>query len=311
MIGSTQDHLPIQDIQNDLIMLKNGGVAMVMQTSAVNFDLLSEREQLAIIDGFAAMLNSLSFPIEIVIRSKRLNISNYLELLSQAEKKQTNPLLKNMMLHYRSFVAALIRENEVLDKKFYVVIPVSYLELGVISDSKRHFQKAATILFPRKDHIIKLMARMGLKAVPLDTERLVKLFYDYYNENPEEMVATQQEQPNAESLAKQTKSQDPQTTNQQPFVPQPVVPTPSTPQPTMLQQASTPASPPISPPPVITHPLNTPSQQKSTQYVQPRVVPTYVAPQQSKQPTFMPQKNSSERRMPFVVEELPDDYGAM
>lgn len=282
MIGSTQDHLPIQDIQNDLIMLKNGGVAMVMQTSAVNFDLLSEREQLAIIDGFAAMLNSLSFPIEIVIRSKRLNISNYLELLSQAENKQTNPLLKNMMQHYRAFVAALIRENEVLDKKFYVVIPVSYLELGVISDSKRHFQKAATILFPRKDHIIKLMARMGLKATPLDTEKLIKLFYDYYNESPEETLATLKEQPKAEFLKPPVQPQAPQ-----PFAPRPQ--------------------------PVITHPLAPPASAKpnTTPYIQPTVVPTYVPPQQTKQPTFMPQKNTSLRRIPFVVEELPDDYGAM
>lgn len=294
MIGNTQDHLAIQDVQENLVLLKDGGVAMVLQTSAVNFDLLSEREQLAIIDGFAAMLNSLSFPIEIVIRSKRLNISNYLELLSNAEKNQTNPLLKHLMQQYRLFVAALITENEVLDKKFYVVIPVSYLELGVISDSKRHLQKAATILFPRKDHIIKLMARMGLKASSLDTPKLIKLFYDYYNESLEESVQYQQvENPSPKEVAPQ-----PQTQVQ---APQPIPIAPATAPP---QQS-----------PTITHPLNTPMPPRSNSpaFVQSKIPPTYIPPQPTvkQQPTYMPQKSSSENRIPFVVEELPDDYGSM
>lgn len=302
MVGNTIDHLAIQDIKEDLVLLRDGGVAMVLQTSAVNFDLLSEREQLAIIDGFAAMLNSLSFPIEIVIRSKRLNISNYLELLSNAEKKQNNPLLKHMMQQYRLFVAALIRENEVLDKKFYVVIPVSYLELGVISDSKKHLQKAATILIPRKDHIVKLMARMGLKATSLDTPKLIKLFYDYYNESIEEAIQYQQPENPAPQAA---------------VAPQPTI---------RMPQAT----------PIITHPLNTPQQPRpariatpianptavtnwqsvaggpsSVEFVHPKMPPTYIPPQVSSRPTYMPQKSSSANRIPFVVEELPDDYGSM
>lgn len=297
MIGNTLDHLAIQDIKEDLVLLKDGGVAMVLQTSAVNFDLLSEREQLAIIDGFAAMLNSLSFPIEIVIRSKRLNISNYLELLSNAEKNQNNPLLKHMMQQYRLFVAALIRENEVLDKKFYVVIPVSYLELGVISDSKKHLQKAATILIPREDHIVKLMARMGLKAASLDIQKLIKLFYDYYNESIEESVQYQQ----PENLV-------PQAVIAPQPVAQPTIPTstPPTmpPQPTIRVPQAT---------PIITHPLNSPQQPRpsSAGFIQPKMPPTYIPPQVSSKPTYMPQKSSSDHRIPFVVEELPDDYGSM
>lgn len=296
MIGNTLDHLAVQDIKEDLVLLKDGGVSMVLQTSAVNFDLLSEREQLAIIDGFAAMLNSLSFPIEIVIRSKRLNISNYLELLSNAEKKQNNPLLKHMMQQYRAFVAALIRENEVLDKKFYVVIPVSYLELGVVNDSQKHLQKAATILIPRKDHIIKLMARIGLRANSLDTPKLIKLFYDYYNEGMEEAVQYQQtENPNLKELTPQPVQQPPIPTNTPPVIP---------PQPTVrIPQPS----------PVITHPLNTPQPQRPNPagFVQPQIPSTYIPPQPKAQPTYAPQKTTNERRVPFVVEELPDDYGSI
>lgn len=267
-MSTTQDHLQIRDIKNDLVLLKNGGVAMVLQTTAVNFDLLSDREQLAIIDGFAAMLNSLSFPIQIVIRSKRLNIANYLNLLTQAEAKQTNPLLKNMMRHYQSFVSALIRENEVLDKKFYVVLPVSYLELGIIGDSQKNLQKAATILIPRKDHAVKLMARMGLKATQLDTEKLTRLFYDYYNES---LVQT------VEFKTQETVTPAPRIT------PPPLQTTQPMPQP-IPQPIPQPARPPI---PALYQVQYAPTSQI-------RTTPQPVHP-----------------RIPFVVEELPDDYGTV
>src|SRR5438876_266701 len=126
-------------------------MAIVLQTSAVNFDLLSETEQLAIIGSFAGLLNSLSFSIQIVIRSKRLDISNYLHLLKDAESKQKNPLLQVMMQHYRQFVTNIIRNNEVLDKQFYVVISVSALELGVVKNVDKNFEKGLTLLMPRRD----------------------------------------------------------------------------------------------------------------------------------------------------------------
>lgn len=274
-MNTTQSHLQIRDIQDNLVLLKNGGVAMVLQTSAVNFDLLSDREQLAIIDAFAAMLNSLSFPIQIVIRSKRLNISSYLSLLAGAEAKQTNPLLKTMMHHYQGFVSALIREKEVLDKKFYVVLPVSYLELGIIGDSKKNLQKAATTLIPRKDHTLKLMARMGLKATQLDTEKLIRLFYDYYNESLVQTIEFKESAP----LAQQ---------------PQPI------PAPEPIQAAT----PPVVPPQPL--PVQSPTPQ-------PIAPPTPVAPVQAiPQVRPAPQASaSSHQRIPFIVEELPDDYGTI
>lgn len=182
MSGSTQDFLPVDDIRDDIVIMKDGSMAIILQTSAVNFDLLSETEQLAIIGSFAALLNSLSFSIQIVIRSKRLDISNYIHLLRDAEALQKNPLLQTMMQHYRQFVTNIIRNNEVLDKQFFVVISVSYLELGVVKDVNKNFEKGLTLLSPRRDHIMRQLSRIGLKTTQLNTDKLISLFYDYYND---------------------------------------------------------------------------------------------------------------------------------
>lgn len=179
---STQQHLPILDINDNLLFLKNGSVATVLSTSAVNFGLLFETEQMAIIESFAGLLNSLSFPIQIIIRSKKLDVSSYLGTLDRAAQKQTNPKLSQMTSRYRQFVGGLIQDNEVLDKQFYVCISVSSTELGLLpSSSADKIRKILTVLVPRVDHLARQLSRIGLKARVLDTLELTKLFYDIYN----------------------------------------------------------------------------------------------------------------------------------
>lgn len=179
---TTQEHIAISDISNDMLLLSDGGAAIVLLTSAVNFGLLSEREQLAIIDSFAQMLNSLSFPIQIIIRSKKLDISSYIKLLQKAQYAQTNTLLAQMMEKYRHFIQSTIKENEVLDKQFYVVIPLSYLEMGLRSLKKEdRVKKSLTVLLPRRDQMIRQLNRVGLKTTQLVNKELLKLFYDIYN----------------------------------------------------------------------------------------------------------------------------------
>ena len=194
--ASTQENLPIEDIRNDLVILKDGSCAMVLSVSSVNFDLLSEREQEATIYAYGALLNSLTFPIQLLIMSKKKDISSYLDLLEKQETaKAGSPLLKNLINSYRKFVAEMVKKNNVLDKKFYVVIPFSALELGVASSltslikpgrslpfPKEHIlQKAQISLTPKKDHLIKLFSRLGLTARQLENKELVRLFYEIYN----------------------------------------------------------------------------------------------------------------------------------
>ncbi len=223
--ASTQEHIIIQDIKEDLVILKNGSMCLVLETSAVNFGLLSENEQLAIIGAFASFLNSLSFPIQLVIKSKRLDISSYLHLLSEAQKKQTNPLLNQIMSRYRSFVEKTVKENEVLDKKFYVVISVSYLELGITKDIEGHFKKALTILLPRRDHIIRQLNRVSLRITQLNTKQLIKLFYEIYNPPKETTPVTQEEVIPAKPI--QNIPKVPQPTAPQPIPTQQRVPQPA------------------------------------------------------------------------------------
>lgn len=180
-MNTTQEHLAIKDISNDILILKDGGGALVLQVSAVNFGLLSEREQMAIIYSFAQMLNSLSFSIQIVILSERLNISSYIKLLDKAQKAQANVLLSQMINDYKIFIQSTIKENDVLDKKFYLVIPLFSFELGLVSSRTALEQKIKTTLLPRKDQIIRQLARVGLKATQLNKQELIELFYNIYN----------------------------------------------------------------------------------------------------------------------------------
>lgn len=180
-MNTTQEHLAISDIQNDILILKNGGGALILSVSAVNFGLLSDREQMAIITAFAQMLNSLSFSIQIVIMSERLNISSYLEHLDHAQKAQTNPLLSEMIVKYKEFIQKTIKENEVLDKKFYIVVPLFSIELGLTASKSALEEKIKTVLYPRRDQILRQLGRVGLTAYQMRKKELLDLFYNIYN----------------------------------------------------------------------------------------------------------------------------------
>ncbi len=162
--------------------------------SAVNFGLLSEKEHEAIIYAYAGILNSLSFPIQILIRSKHKDITAYLTLLEDKEKEQKNPKLANSIHGYRAFIESTVKEKEVLDKKFYIIIPFSNLELGpstsVLFSSKKSglpyaksyiVERALIGLLPKRDHIQRLLGRLGLHSSHLTSDQLIQLFFSLYN----------------------------------------------------------------------------------------------------------------------------------
>jgi len=203
--GTTQEHLPIEDVVDGVVILKDGSCAMVIQLSSVNFDLLSERERSALVFAYGGILNSLSFPIQIVIHSKTKDISSYLKRLAAAENKQSNPQLKERIVSYRKFVEETVKRNDVLSKSFYVVVPFLALELGLKSAKNQMLsslswpgkkktakklpfvkdyilEKAKASLEPKKDHLVRLFSRLGLEAKTLDSKELIELFYRMYNE---------------------------------------------------------------------------------------------------------------------------------
>ena len=192
--STTQAFTEIEDIDHDIVMFVDGSCALTITTTAVNFGLLSEKEQEAIIYAYAGLLNSLSFPVQILIRSQHKDISSYLKLLEDQEERQKNPKLVKSIADYRAFVAATVKEKEVLDKKFYIVIPFSSLELGVSTkvlfgskksglpyDKAYIYDKALTVLTPKRDHILRLLTRLGLRGRQLTSEQLVRLFFSIYN----------------------------------------------------------------------------------------------------------------------------------
>lgn len=206
---STQQYIPIEDIKDDLVILKDGSISLILKVSAVNFALLSPEEQVAIIESFAQLLNSLSFPIQIVIRSKRLDVSSYLREVDKALLSQTNPKLHILTSHYRQFIESVIKENEVLDKQFYICLNVTSLEIGVLTKGYQvKLKKGATVLMPRRDHIIRQLARVGIKAKQVGTVELLKLFYDIYN-NPFSEIVSGQSLPLVYGLSKPVSDKPP------------------------------------------------------------------------------------------------------
>jgi len=201
--GSTQDHLPIEDVVDGIAILKDGSAATVLQVSSVNFDLLSEREQSALVFAYGGILNSLNFPIQIVINSTTKDVGSYLSNLMEAEKNQMNPKLKERISSYRKFIEETVKRNDVLSKTFYIVVPFLSIELGIKNAQKQILgtfnpvkktvelpfskeyivEKAKASLEPKIDHMVRLFSRLGLEIKPLNTRELIELFYKIYNED--------------------------------------------------------------------------------------------------------------------------------
>ncbi len=200
---STQDHLEVKDIIDDLVLTKTGSVALVIQTTAVNFDLLSEFEQENKIYAFAGLLNSLNFHIQILIRTNQIDITKYIDYLKAQDSKPMSEGLKYQLNIYTHFIQNLIVQNDVLDKKFYIVIPYNPAGEVSILNSLDSFNKdkeaerlkqlealkykvieqAAIFLSPKRDHVLKQLNRMGLLGHQLNNNELMELFYDIYNPN--------------------------------------------------------------------------------------------------------------------------------
>lgn len=200
--STTQRHLLIADVADDIVLTKEGGAALVLSSSALNFSLLSEKEQEATTFAYAALLNSLSFPVQILVRSQRKDISKYLSFLAREEAAQKNESLKRLMSSYREFVSTVVKKKNVLEKDFLIIIPFSPYELGIsatsiiglVSPAKKQrlpfskeyvIKKAKTALYPRRDHFIRQSGRLGLKLRQLTTEELISLFTRIYNPDQE------------------------------------------------------------------------------------------------------------------------------
>lgn len=188
--ASTQKFTEIKDIVENVVLLAGGNACLIIEVEATNFSLLSPEEQKTKIFSYASLLNSLSFPVQILIRNKRIDISNYLKSLDfEASKSQNQKLLEQIKL-YKVFVGELIKTNTVLDKKFYMVISYSYLEKGVNKNDKNFFEQAKQALKVKADSITNQLNRLNLRAKILEKENLVMLFHEIFNESSSGEIKT-------------------------------------------------------------------------------------------------------------------------
>lgn len=202
VLASTQDHLDIYDIRDDLVLLKNGDVALVIETTSVNFQLLSAYEQDMKINAFKDFINSLTYEVQIVIHTEPIDMRRYLNYLEENYNALTNPQLKKQMRLYIDFVKDLVVQNNILQKRFFVVIPhrsgiltaeqinpfqkaldviLGRKRFTELKDADKIIEKATIELIPKRDALMKLLAAMGIGSKQLTNQELINLFYSYYN----------------------------------------------------------------------------------------------------------------------------------
>lgn len=196
--ASTQAYLDIAEIKENTVVMKDGSLRAVVVVSSVNFSLKSGDEQNALISAYQNFLNSLEFPIQILMQSRKLDIHAYLDKLSAVMQQQTNELLRLQTQEYIEYVGKLIEFASIMSKTFYVVIPLtnSSVKTGFLTRltnllspaneitlQQSDFEKSREEMGKRVNQVVGGLSGMGLKCIPLNTEELVELMYNSYNLN--------------------------------------------------------------------------------------------------------------------------------
>lgn len=199
---STERFVDISDIRDNFLIMKNGSLRAVIEVSAINFELRSEDEQTAILQNFQKFLNSVDFPLQIVAVSRNLNINDYLKVVNEAVEVTTNELIKIQGLEYMKFIKELAELSNIMQKKFYVVVPFYVTEAatpagaleglkGLFGSAKKasskptvdeeKIQTAQNQLMQRVELMYDGLMGLGVKTKTLEKEGLMTLFYQLYN----------------------------------------------------------------------------------------------------------------------------------
>lgn len=195
--ASTLKYVDISSIEDGVVILKNGTMRAVILVSSINFDLKSSDEQEAIIANYQNFLNSLDFPIQIVISSRKLNIAPYISLLANVERAQSNELLRIQTTEYKNFIKNLTEVTNIMSKAFYIVVPFAPVEnsnVGVLHKISGLLNPRAALeersevletyknqLWQRVDHVAAALEGTGLNFTALTTDELIELYFNAYN----------------------------------------------------------------------------------------------------------------------------------
>ncbi len=203
---SSQSLISLQQIRKGVVILKNGSLRSILEVSGINFDLKSEEEQSSVLMSWRNLINNLDFPLQVVAHSRRVNIESYLNFLQEKIEQETNNLLKLQGEDYYTFIKGLVTGNNIMKKKFYVIVPYDPIMLkprtalnqileayktllnlrhqafsAIIPLSDENFNQHYQQLIIRQNNIITNLTRMGLQSRPLTTKELIELFFNSYN----------------------------------------------------------------------------------------------------------------------------------
>jgi len=211
---STQEFLEIGQIREGVLILKSGALRGILMTSSLNFALKSEEEQQATIYQFQNFLNSLDFSCQILVQSRKLNLTGYIERLKELVKVQEEELMKVQTLEYRKFIESLVSQGTIMSKKFFLIVPFTIWDIEGTEKKKglldffqttkatnlteETFQRCKSQLWQRMEFVALGLRRCGIQTVPLRTSEIIEFFWSlhhprqsevgYYPEIPPELI---------------------------------------------------------------------------------------------------------------------------
>jgi hypothetical protein len=218
--NSTQNTLQIAEIRDGIVIMNDGSFRAVIMVKSINFDLMSPQEQEAVEYSYQSFLNSLYFPVQVFIRSQKIDLQPYIARLDKIRTELDNMLLAMLMDDYTNYIGDLSQQTNIMDKRFYVVVPFflttdihkaltqseNFLSgLGALFATQEHhvtineadLAKAKDELRNRVQSILSGLLQCGVEGLPLDTQELIELYYDTYNPD----TATRQQLRNFNDLS--------------------------------------------------------------------------------------------------------------
>jgi type IV secretory pathway VirB4 component len=199
--NSTQNTLMISEIRDGIVIMNDGTFRSVVMCKSINFDLMSTQEQESVEYAFQGFINSLYYPVQIFIRSQKVDLRPYIQRLDKIRSEHQNMLLAMLMEDYIDFISDISYQANIMDKTFYLVIPYptasdsgairkSGLNVfaGLFGNKEQHvvineadLEKAKTELRNMTQSAINSLSQAGIQSIPLDTQELIELYYDVYN----------------------------------------------------------------------------------------------------------------------------------
>lgn len=192
----TQQFVPIQEVRDGIMVLKDGSLASAMLVSSINLSLKSYDEQRAVLLQFQSFLNTIDFPIQIVVQSRRYDVRPYILTLENRLRDQMEPLLQVQTREYIQFIQTFTDQVNIMRKTFFVVVPYipplisqdkgigkvfSFITRRQETDFVSSFEEQRNQIEQRMSVVEQGLSRLGLRVAQLETQEVIELLYKTFN----------------------------------------------------------------------------------------------------------------------------------